>query len=50
MGQIHLKMNREELVLAFALHMRGIDLRAPGMGPAFVSKVFEFAKLYRNRG
>jgi hypothetical protein len=50
MAQIHPRMNREELARMRSLYMTGTELRAPGMAPALLSKVFQIAKLDSNRG
>ena len=47
--QIHPRMNREEWVGTPGLHLTGADLQASGMAPALLSRVFQLAKLYRNR-
>jgi hypothetical protein len=48
--QIHPRMNREELARMTSLDMTGTEDRAPGMAPALLSKAFQFAKLYTDRG
>ena len=45
-AQIHPRMNREEQARATSLCATGAELRAPGMAPALLTKVFQIAKLY----
>jgi hypothetical protein len=44
-AQIHPRMIREELAREASLHLTGADIRAPGMAPALLSTIFQFAEL-----
>jgi hypothetical protein len=49
-GQNHPRMNREQLARTTGLQMTmtATELRAPGMAPALLSKIFQFEELYDN--